>query len=327
MFFKSFSSYLLVLSLPYPLIWALDPVQSVSEIGLGIWVENLAVRYTGQILAASLEPSLYQIDPAGGPPTVLMNFPPPITGIAGITETLPDVFYLAVGNISNRTISASPGTMSVWEVDLNQWHPDLDPKYFARKVVDFPEATMLDGMTTLNAIEGLILITDPVGGAIWSLNVETGAKQNIQLPFMKSLDGHIPALGVNGIKYADGALYCTSTDQQLFVRLPIDALGVPTGSPITIASGFGQPDDFALDEANNAYVAVNANSLVLIQPNGDFRTLAGGDSSTALAGITGAKFGRNKHDQKILYVSKTGGSSSYFTGNFLVPGGISKVLI
>ena len=327
MLLKFKSSDLLLLSVSCLLTWALDTVQTVSQFGLGYWVEDLAVRPNGQILAASLEPSLYQVDPLGGPPTTVLTFPPPITGIAGITETLPDVFYLAVGNISNRTISASPGTMSVWEVDLNKWYQDAEPDQFSKSVAEFPEAAMLDGMTTLNASEGLILITDPIGGAIWSLNVLTGAKTEYQYPFMKPLEGHIPALGINGIKYRDGYLYCTSTDQQLFVRLAFDAAGKPSGNPITIASGFGQPDDFALDGSGNAYVAVNADSLILIKPNGDYMTLAGGNTTTELAGITGAQFGRTPYDQNILYVSTTGGSSGYLTGDYQGPGGISKVII
>lgn len=325
MLLKAKLSNFLILFLSCPLIRALDSVQTVSQFGLGVWVENLAVRHNGQILAASLDPTLYQVDPADGSRTVVMEFPSPITGIAGITETLTDVFYVAVGNISNRTISAQPGTMSVWEVDLNQWNQGLGNDQFSRKIADFPEAEMLDGMTTLSAAEGIILITDPIGGAIWSMNVHTGARNKIQYPFMNPVDGQIPALGINGIKYAGGYLYCTSTDQQLFVRLAINAAGEPTGNPITIASEFGKPDDFALDNAGNAYVAVNANSLVLIKPNGDYMTLAGGNTTTELAGITGAQFGRTTYDQNTLFVSITGGSSNYFSGNFLLPGGISKV--
>ena len=124
-------------------------------------------------------------------------------------------------------------------------------------------------------------------------------------------------------------LYFTTTTQQIFVRLPINPDGSAAGNPVIINSSFGRPDDFALDEVNNCYVATNADSLTLLKADGSSILLAGGASSTALPGITGAKFGRTEADKEILYMGTTGGSELYALPreNFTIPGGISKINI
>ena len=306
------------------------PIDTVSNIGLGVWIENIAVRSSGEILAVGLTPNLFQINPLGNTtPVIVETFPAPITAIAGLTETLPDVFYVTAGNITNTTVVATAGTLSVWEVNMAGYTSKAGLVTPIKKIADFPEAGLLDGMTTLNSLDGLLLISDPVLGIVWSLNINTGAKsQIISIADMKAITGMVPALGVNGIRYDDGYLYFTTTTQQIFVRLPINPDGSAAGNPVIINSSFGRPDDFALDEVNNCYVATNADSLTLLKADGSSILLAGGASSTALPGITGAKFGRTEADKEILYMGTTGGSELYATTrNFTIPGGISKINI
>ena len=164
---------------------------------------------------------------------------------------------------------------------------------------------------------------------MWSLNVNTGAiSEAINLPDMKSVAGDIPQLGVNGIHYTNGVLYYTNTDQQLFVNLPVSSItGGASGNPSIVAKSFGMPDDFALDNADNAYVAVNATALSFIQPNGAVTVLAGGPSTNTLPGITSAKFGRTSSDNEVLYIGTTGGSFQYVTGDFTTPGALLKINI
>ena len=195
-----------------------------------------------------------------------------------------------------------------------------------KKIADFPDAMLLDGMTTVDADAGLVLISDPGLGVVWSLNVQTGATaQAIKLPDMQSLAGDMPTLGVNGIHYVNGYLYYTSTDQQLLVRLPISSAGTATGQPITVASSFGYLDDFDLDNVNNAYVAVNSTAISLVQPNGHVLLLSGGSGAPALPGVTGGRFGRTALDATTLYIGTTGGSFAYLSQNFTHPGGILKI--
>lgn len=302
------------------------PVHTVVDFGLGFWIENIRVRATGEILAVGpFSPTLYQVDPSLATPTKVAVHTFPVGGLVGITETTPDVFYVVTGNFSN-TLTPVPGSYAVWQVNMLGFSTTKKPALVTR-VTSFPSAQELNGMTTVNSQLGLVEISDPALGLVWSLNVHTGAQsQVINLPNMKSIVGSTPTLGVNGIHYTNNTLYYTSTDQQLFVSLPISPLrGAATGGPRVIAGGFGRLDDFDLDDVANAYIAVNSTVLSFVQPNGQVRTLAGGGSSTAVSGITGAKFGRTSSDRKVLYMGTTGGSYQYVTGNFTSPGAILKM--
>ena len=296
------------------------PVSTVVSYGLGAWVENFGVRASGKLLTVeNTSPILRQVNPLDNTaPVTVYTFP--VTSLLGITETRLDVFYVVAGNVSATTLAPIKGSFSVWEVDMGAFDATGKPST-VRKVADFPDATLLDGMTTVNADTGLILISDTEGGLIWSLNVNTGKiAQILNLPNMKSVAGDIPAIGVNGLHYTNGILYYTSTDQQLLVRLAINSDGSAAGSPFTIAHNFGQPDDFGFDGVMNAYVAVNSTALALIQPNGAVTVLA-----SPLPGVTAAKFGRTPADSEILYLSTTGGSLGYATGTFTQPGGVLKI--
>mgnify|MGYP001562270590 CR=1 FL=1 len=184
-------------------------------------IDNIAARANGQILAVGLTPNLFQVDPLGdATAAIVATFPSPITAIAGLTETSHDVFYVTAGNVTNTTIVATTATLSVWEVNMNGYTPQTGLVKPVKKIADFPEARLLDGMTTLNPSEGLLLISDTVLGLVWSLNVNTGAKyQIINIPDTQVISGVIPALGVNGIKYKNGYLYFTTSSQGIFVQI------------------------------------------------------------------------------------------------------------
>ena len=303
------------------------PAITVSNFGLGVWIENIRVRATGEILAVGFtSPTLHQVNPLGNTaPVAVYTFPAPITSLLGLTETLPDIFYVVAGHLSSPNFTPVPGSFSVWEVDMAGFDITGHPSN-VRKVAEFPNAVLLDGMTTVNVDTGLILISDPGLGVVWSLNVNTGVTaQAINLPDMKSIPGDIPTLGVNGIHYTNGYLYYTSTDQQLLVRLPINSAGLATGQPVVVAGSFGNLDDFDLDNVSNAYVAVNSTAVSLVQPDGHELVLSGGSGTSALPGVTGGRFGRTPSDATTLYIGTTGGSFGYVTQDFTHPGGILKI--
>lgn len=64
----------------------------------------------------------------------------------------------------------------------------------------------------------------------------------------------------------------------------------------------------------------HADSLLLNKPNGEHITLAGANTTTDLAGINGAQFGRTVFDQNTSVLSTTGGSSDFLSGDFVLPG-------
>lgn len=302
------------------------PVATVADFGLGFWIENIAVRASGEILAVGpFSPTLYQVNPALATRTKVAVHTFPVGGIVGITETTPDLFYMVVGNFS-ETLTPVPGSYAVWEVNMCAFDTTGKPARVAQ-IATFPTAGQLDGMTTVNAATGLVEISDPTLGLVWSLNVHTGVQSRVlDLPDMKAVPGSTPLLGVNGIRYANDNLYYTSTDKQLFVRLPVSSTaGTALGAPYVVAGDFGKLDDFDLDDAANAYIATDSSALSFVRPDGQVTILAGGNTSTAVSGITGAKFGRTAWDREVLYMGTTGGSYQYLTGTFTSPGAILKM--
>jgi hypothetical protein len=183
------------------------------------------------------------------------------------------------------------GSFSVWEVNLNGFSANTPTA--VRKVASFPAAQILDGMTTLNASPKLVLISDPIDGVVYSLNVNSGAAfVALNLTDMKLVQGDIPFLGVNGMKVeTDDTLFYTSSNQHLIIRLPIHADGTAAGAPATISKQTGSGDDFDLDPAGNAFMASNAEALLFINATSGAATLlAGGPKTTTLPGITSGKF-------------------------------------
>ena len=202
------------------------PVHTVIDFGLGCWVENIRVRATGEILAVGpFSSTLYQVDPSLATPTKVAVHTFPVGGFVGITETTPDVFYVVTGNFSN-TMTPVPGSYAVWQVNMVGFSATQKPALVTR-VASFPSAQELNAMTTINSQLGLVVISDPGLGLVWSLNVHTGAQsQVINLPNMKSIAGTTPTLSVNGIHYTNNTLYYTSTDSNSSSAFPFPRSGV-----------------------------------------------------------------------------------------------------
>lgn len=84
------------------------------------------------------------------------------------------------------------------------------------KVAGITPGVSLNGMAVLNKAKGLVVIGDAGGGAVFTLNVRTGA-------FVKTMDDPtmkpVTRLGINGMKY----LYYATTDQLIFSRIPINS--------------------------------------------------------------------------------------------------------
>lgn len=82
----------------------------------GTWLENLAVRSSGQILTTVLSsPDLYQVDPTGSHCPTLVHHFPNVLGLLGIAEIRQDVFAVAAGNYSTQT-GNTPGESSTLQV-------------------------------------------------------------------------------------------------------------------------------------------------------------------------------------------------------------------
>lgn len=276
-------------------------VNSIYEGPTGAWYENIAVRANGQILATRRDlPILELIDPATGlnSPIVVNTFSSDYAGLAGISETTADVFYVVAA-----------GNYSVFEVDMTTFSYDssagvVTSNATVSKVAAIPEAGLLNGLTTANATEGIVLIADALNGYVWRLDVNTGNYSiDIDDATMKYLNTSTTTLGVNGLKIRDSYLYYSNTGNPIFSRIPVDSSGSATGAAEVMAN-ISAVDDFVFNSDGVAFLCQNSLSTLAALVGSETTLIA---NSTILAGVTAGAFGRTSNDSEILYLTTKGG--------------------
>jgi sugar lactone lactonase YvrE len=308
--------------------------RSVHQFPNETWVENLYIRSNGDIIATVLSSSdLYLIDPFKDSKdnAVLLDSFPGFMGLAGITEIKPNVYAVIAGNWSDVIFATTPGSYSVWEVDLTYYkNKGKDNGVEVRKIADMPQAGFLNGMIPLGTEKEVVLISDAYLGVIWKLDTKTGKYEVIlDEPEMKDAPNPVTVLGVNGIKLRQGFLYFTCSTQEIFARVAINADGTKkVGTKVEIlASGiFG--DDFALDRDGNAWIAADpVNTLYRVTVDGKVTIVLGSPTSGrgVVAGITAAQFGVTRKDRDILYLTSNGGIPSLINEGAIVGGKIISV--
>ncbi|MCJ1388284.1 hypothetical protein MMC18_001129 [Xylographa bjoerkii] len=283
----------------------------------GSWLENLAVRSNGNILATRLDvPQLYQFFPLvpNSEPTLIHAFPSTsgFTGLTGITELAghPDVFAVIASNFSE------PGHGAVWRVDMRQPTPAV------AKIAQIPQAAVPNGMASLDAAEHAVLISDSTLGNVWRLDLRSGAYTvAIDDPKMNKVRPNA-TVSVNGIRIFGGYLYFTNSDALFFARIPIHANGTAAGASEIVAYSVGNGstfDDFAIDDDGTAYVATgNGNAVTRITPDGRAAIIAGNLNSTEIANPTSVQFGRTEQDRRTIYVTTAGGLEGPVNGTVII---------
>lgn len=291
------------------------PVEIIHEFPHNTWVENLAVRNNGKVLVTLVTtPDLYQIDPftPNSAPILVHRFTDH-KALLGITETTPDIFYVVGSNYSSadKTNPNPVGAYDIYEVDMRNGAS----KAIITKNANFPNARLLNGMTTLCASEGIILIADSFAGLLYRLNAHT--KQvaiAIDDPTMKTPPTGTTPFGINGVKIRDGFLYFTNTGAGSLVKIPISPIDGTATGPAVVLTTNAKGDDFILDRAGDAFIAENnLNNLAFLPPQGGNVTVLTGaplTDPTVLAGPTACAFGRRHGDRRSLYITTTGGIAS-----------------
>ncbi|KAI9727424.1 MAG: hypothetical protein M1834_008430 [Cirrosporium novae-zelandiae] len=303
---------------------AQNPVYDIYDFPNGTWVEGLAVRCNGEILAGLLSsPQLVQIGPCPGCPDSSLSAnvvfePSGATSVSSITEFKDDVFAVVVGNFSIPQLASIAGSYSIWEVDMN-YNPAR-----SRIITHIPPAAWLNGITTLDSQH--VLACDSTLGVVYRVDVSNGTYTQVANDtLMSPPPGVYPPLGINGIKVRNSNLYFTNSIGQSVNVMPIDSQGYPTGAATTIASGFAT-NDFAIDKNGDLFVTTDPqNSLIQVTPStGSYVTVAGSANSTALEGPTAARFGRGSTDKSVIYLSTDGGVVAPVNG--VVQGGKIKAV-
>ena len=254
-------------------------------------------------MTATNHACLHYLNTQGASAKMLYEFPE-ATSTTGIVEIAPDIFIVAVGNYSTVTYAGVPGSFSVWSADLNPKTPVFT------KITDIPEADALNGMTTLEGVSDLVLISDSSLGGVWRLNVTSG---KYDMPMRHVLVTNCTSkfpLGINGIRTYEGALYFVNSAQQIYGRLSIDDTGNPTSEPQILARagpGIFAWDDIAIDWEGNGWIATHANMVTEVTVGGKQRNFTGDDDKSDMKQPTSIIWGRGSQAaQKTLYIVTAG---------------------
>ncbi|KAK3115421.1 hypothetical protein LTR53_005268 [Teratosphaeriaceae sp. CCFEE 6253] len=265
------------------------------------WIENLAVRHTGEILCTSLSAAaIFMVDPFAHTEVTVVQFEAG-NGVLGITEVESDVFVVVTARVDLATSEAAPGSAAAWKVDMNAWV--LGAPNVVTLVANLTDVGLPDGVVPLTEPD-TVLIADAAQGLIWKLSTRTG-EYTIVLDddILRSHNPHLP-LGVDGLHILDEYLYFTNLGDNIFARVAIDTTLGNATDQIEIVATLPFPDDFALAGDGTAYV-VGANQLYRVSPAGKVDVLAGGVNDTTLEGATSATFGRTGGDAGVLYIGES----------------------
>jgi hypothetical protein len=300
--------------------------RTIYQWGNGSWVENIAVRFNGDLLVTLIDrPELYSIDPKNQAANLVTNLEDEADAISllGITEMAHDVFVVIAGNFSIARGESDSASYSVWEVDFNRGGRCEKVK----EIKEFPEASSLNGMTTLNRQKKTVLISDSVLGIVWRLNTLTGEYIVVlEDATMTPLEGSKPYIGINGIRIFGDYLYYVNAQRQLFCRVRINlSTGMALG-PYEVIATHIPGDDFSISADGIAYVTTNAeNGLMRVTTDGNQTLIAGGLNSTVVAGATSAAFGRTSKDRDVVYVVTSGAQALPVDGIYTEGGKVVAV--
>ena len=270
------------------------PVTTVHDFGKGFFVENLAVRRSGEILVSVMNKNiLIEIDPVNGNPArTVHTFE---RSVSGIVEVGSDVFYISSGTIGQA------GSFAVFKVDLSDPRSEVVSRY-----VDVPEALLLNGSALLKG--NIVLAVDSILGAVFAVDTNTAiVKKWLQHKALGKLTSDPNFPGVNGIKMHDGYAYMSSSEAKTIVRATVSSSGEATGN---VDQVYDQCtcDDFTFDNEGSLYVTTHVfNSVVKIRKDGTRSRIAGGAEDVTVTGTTAAAFGRTAKDRTILYITTNGG--------------------
>jgi hypothetical protein len=132
--------------------------------------EGIAVRSNGQILVSFFDKGeMWSVDPATKKGTKVATFTD-ATCSAGIVEIAPDVFAVVAGQYGFSGGNKA-GSWGIWKVDFTSGTAATS---LIKKV---PESGFFNGLTNFN--NGTILIGDASKGAVWTMNVNTGAYSQV----------------------------------------------------------------------------------------------------------------------------------------------------
>jgi len=281
----------------------------------GTFLENIHATADGMLLITSLStPTLFMVNPNATTPQLTALFTVNDTNVnclTGIDEYDPGKYAFNALNLTAATFTSYHA--SVWKFELPATSPygTITP----HKVVDLPtsEIVLANALTARLVGHPDTVFISNSAGSVRSVNLTSGANQNVIVaPELAPGTGVVP-LGVNGLHVRGLYFYYVNSGQRIAGRVPIRVNGTATGPFEVLATtptGQRAYDDFALDLHDRMWIASHPNSLeVVFQENGTWRQVVvdTGLPATAL-GPTSTAFGRgSKEERETLYMTTADG--------------------
>ncbi|KAF5005045.1 hypothetical protein FDECE_8461 [Fusarium decemcellulare] len=294
--------------------------KTLSQLPVGTWLENVAIRSNGDLLVTELWPSatVYTIpNPAvcGAGLEELVTIPS-ITGLLGIAEVpkspgKPETFVV-IGSKATALSHLTPGTFEAWALEFH--YKRHQPKVKVRQISNMTkDSTFLNGVVALPGGSDAVLISDSVAGFVGRLDLFTGIFDTSTFVFPEMAPISAGAFGINGIKIRNSQLYFTNSNAVKIYRIAITGAGYPVkgAKPKLVADlskGVSFLDDFEFDVKGNIYAASNFdNSIVFVDvETGKWKTIVGGIHKMTVAGSTAIAFAHGKKEKNTFYVSTSG---------------------
>ncbi|KAI0204420.1 hypothetical protein F4808DRAFT_413467 [Astrocystis sublimbata] len=281
----------------------------------GTWLENIAVRANGDLLATMLSPSasLYTLKKpyAAEPEFSLIHTFDNATGLLGIVEISSDDFAVLSTQLSTAGAPV-PGSTAIWRVSFKQNQVNT------RRIVSIPDVLVPNGITSIPG-SSAVLVADSIRGTITRCDTRTETCRTIlKRNETSAVPGSSNPIGINGLHYRDGHIYWSNSDLVSLYSIPADKKGYPISKAKVETVGKINAsfiDDFAEDHAGNFFIAAGPNNTIVeLHKDGSTRVVAGSQNEFTVAGCTAAAFGRTSHDMRVLYVVTNGGSMAPING-------------
>ncbi|RFU27851.1 hypothetical protein B7463_g8507, partial [Scytalidium lignicola] len=237
-----------------------------------------------------------------------LHLPRPVYSIAELGH---DIFYVIAGNLSLVTRENTPGSYSLYKVDIREYDKHGVDGVTVTELVHIPESGQLNGMARLSSSTKTLLVADAVNGYVWEVDADTGAYTYVSVPEMLPPPGEGVILGINGVKSKDGYLYWTNSGYGTLSRIAIDEVSGEISGTVEVLASKIVPDDFVI--GRGGYILIcqnNLNKLSVLAPNGTLVDVAGSPDSLLVPGPSACEFG---WDQK-LFCTTTGGLQSPVNG-------------
>lgn len=279
----------------------------------GTWVENIETLSSGKILVTLLSnASLMLLDPHTPlSQPIAVYHENSHTALLGVTQLSPSTLAVVYGNLSASTQKSIPGTFGIELLNLF-----ADGAVSPVASYPMPDASMLDGLTSLPYSDRYLLAADSVLGLIWRLDLFTGAAEKAFASPLLQPAPNTSQAAVNGVHVHGKWVYFTNSNTAIFGRIPITQHGLPlNGSSATgevLAHDLEKTtyDDFALGPAgSDIFFLSSPTGLSINQFSLKTRNqfiLAGSAGDTTFDHPNAAKLGKTARDSSTLYVTTAG---------------------